>query len=69
MKVQRVNIIIPTNMNKHRKYLYNEMLDLMNKNHFGGEFRNENIKLSSMPKSVLGILNKLKIKYNIGDKK
>jgi len=32
------------------------------------KFKNENIKLSSAPKSVLGILDKLKIKYNIGDK-
>ena len=68
MRIERVNVVIPTNLNKHRKYLYNEMLDLMNKNHFGGDFRNENIKLSSAPKSVLGILDKLKVKYNIGSK-
>lgn len=68
MKVPRVNVIIPTNLNKHRKYLYNEMLDLMNAHRFGGEFKNENIKLSSVPKSVLGILDKLKVKYNIRSK-
>ena len=68
MRIERVNVVIPTNLNKHKKYLYNEMLDLMNKNHFGGEFRNENIKLSSAPKFVLGMLDKLKVKYNIGSK-
>lgn len=68
MRIERLNVAISTNLNKHRKYLYNEMLNLMNKNHFGGEFRNENIKLSNVPKSILEILNKLKIKYNIGSK-
>lgn len=68
MRIERVNVVIPTNLNKHRKYLYNEMLDLMNAHRFGGEFKNENIKLSSAPKSVLGILDKLKVKYNIGDR-
>ena len=68
MRIERVNVVIPTNPNKHRKYLYNEMIDLMNKNHFGGEFRNENIKLSLMPEQLLQILDKLKIKYNIGSK-
>ena len=63
MKIQRVNVIIPSNLNKHRKYLYNEILDLMNKNHFGGEFANEHIKLSSMPETLLEILKDLKIKY------
>lgn len=68
MKVSRVNVVIPTANNKHRKYLYNEMFDLMNAHRFGGEFKNENIKLSSVPKSILEILDKLKIKYNIGSK-
>lgn len=63
MRIERVNVVIPTNLNKHRKYLYNEMLDLMNKNHFGGEFRNETIKLNSAPKSILKILVDLKIKF------
>lgn len=68
MRIERVNVIITTANNKHRKYLYNEMLDLMNAHRFGGEFKNENIKLSSVPKSILEILDNLKIKYNIGSK-
>lgn len=63
MKIQRINLVIHSNENKHRKYLYNEMLDLMNKNHFGGEFRNETIKLSSMPETIIKVLEALKIKY------
>lgn len=63
MKVNRINILIPSKQNTHRKYLYNECLDLMTKYHFGGEFRNENIKMSSMPETVLKTLNDLKIKF------
>ena len=63
MKIQRINVLIPTNQNKHRQYLYNEMLDLMNKYHFGGEFGNEKIKLNSMPESLLKVLEDLKIKF------
>lgn len=66
MRVHRISVIIPTNQNTHRKYLYNEMLDLMNTGKFGGEFRNEHIKLSSMPDKFLKVLKKLKINYEIG---
>ena len=65
MKIQRVNLVIYSNENKHRKYLYNEMLDLMSKGKFGGEFRNDQIKLSSMPESLLKVLEDLKIKFEI----
>ena len=63
MKVERINVLIPTSENKHRKYLYNEMLDMMNNHKFGGEFRNESIKLAGMPSKLLKFLEKLKIKY------
>ena len=63
MKIQRVNILIPSNLNTHRKYLYNEMLDLMNQYKFGGEFKNEHIKLNSAPEIVLKVLEDLKIKF------
>ena len=65
MKIQRVNAVIPTAQNKHFKYLYNNCLDLMSKHHFGGEFKNDTIKLNSMPESVLRILQELKIKFDI----
>lgn len=63
MKIQRINILIPSNLNTHRKYLYNEMLDLMNQYKFGGEFKNEHIKLNSAPDVILKILEDLKIKF------
>ena len=63
MKIQRINVVIPTSLNKHRKYLYNEMLDLMNRYKFGGEFKNEHIKLSSAPEVVLKFLKHLKINF------
>ena len=65
MKIPRVNITIPTIHNKHRPYLYNEMLDMMNVHHFGGEFRNESIKLNSMPKDLLNVLRDLKIRLEV----
>lgn len=65
MKINRINVLIPTEQNRHRKYLYNEMLDLMSKHKFGGEFRNSSIKLSSMPEQVLKLLEDLKIKFEI----
>lgn len=63
MKIHRINVIINTAENRHVKYLYNNCLDLMSKHHFGGEFKNEAIKLNSMPESVLRILEDLKIKF------
>lgn len=63
MKVNRINILIPTQHNKHVKYLCNHCLDLMNKYRFSGEFRNDVIKMSSMPESVVDILKQLKINF------
>lgn len=63
MKINRINILIPTAQNKHRKYLYNEMLNLMSRNGFGGEIRNESIKLSAMPENLLKVLEELKINF------
>lgn len=62
-KAQRVNVMIYPAQNQHRKYLYNDMVDLMNRYKFGGEFRNESIKLSSAPRAILKVLKKLKINY------
>lgn len=61
MKVNRINILIPINENKHRPYLCNEMLGLMKG--FGGEFKRDTIKLSGAPESILKVLEELKIKF------
>lgn len=65
MKVNRINIVVPTALNKHRKYLYNEMLDFMQVNKLGGEFRNEHIKVNSMPEPLLNILKELQIIFEV----
>lgn len=62
MKVNRINLLIPTAQNKHRPYLCNDILRLMNKYGFGGEFRNESIKLSGAPEVVGRILKRMGIK-------
>lgn len=66
MKINRVNVVVHTSNNKHVKYLYNHCLDLMNKYKFGGEFRNETIKMSSAPDSILKELKDLKIDFERG---
>ena len=65
MRVPRVSLVIPSALNKHRKYLYNECLDLMNKYKFGGTFTNEEIKFSAAPQNVIDALKELKINYII----
>ena len=63
MKIQRVNIYIPSNQNTHRKYLYNEMLDLINKNKIGGEFNTHYIKLNGLPEALVKTLEDMKIVF------
>ena len=62
MKVNRINVLIQTAQNKHRQYLCNDILYLMNRYKFGGEFRNESIKLSGAPEVVGKILKRMEIK-------
>lgn len=62
MKVNRINLTIPLAKNKHRPYICNEILALMNRYHFGGEFRTDTIKLSGAPEVVERILKRLDIR-------
>ena len=66
MKINRISLLIPTQKNKHVKYLYNHCLDLMNKYKFGGEFRNDVIKMSLATESILKELKDLKINFERG---
>ena len=61
MKVNRINVLIPYSQNRHKPYLNNEILPLMKG--FGGEFRNDYIKLSAMPETLLEKLKELKINF------
>ena len=63
MKVNRIDIIIKRADNIHKPYLSNDCLELMRRYRFGGEYRNEEIKFSSMPESVLKVLDELKVVY------
>lgn len=63
MKVNRVDIKIDPSLNKHKKYLYNEALELMQTHKFGGEFANSHIKMNGVPEPVLELLNKAKIVF------
>lgn len=63
MKVNRINILISTHANKHKTYLYNEMLDFARNNKLGGSFTNDYIQLNSMPENLIKVLKELKIKF------
>lgn len=63
MKINRINVIIPINQNRHRPYICNEMLKLMSNNGFSGEFKRDTIKLAAMPENLLKVLEELKIKF------
>ena len=60
---KRLNIKIDPKANTHRKYLYNEMVDLMNKGKFGGEIANDYIKLNGIPARLIKYLKKAKIVF------
>ena len=62
-KTSRVNVMIYPAQNQHREYLYNDVINLMSQYKFGGEFKNESIKLSSAPRRILKALKNLKINY------
>lgn len=62
MKVQRVNINIPNNqLNKHKQYLYNNVMDFVKEARLGGVFSNEGIKLDNVPEPMLKLLEEAKI--------
>ena len=63
MKVNRINVFIEHNKNKHLPYLNNHILDLMKVEKFGGEFKPYSIKLSAMPEYLIEKLKELKINF------
>ena len=60
--VNRINVLISTHANKHKTYLYNEMLDLMKKYKVGGIINNDYIKLNGVPETIKDDLKKLDIR-------
>lgn len=65
MKIQRINILIKSNLNKHVKYLYNDCVGLMNKYKCGGIVTNESIKLNSISDEAIKDLKELHINYEV----
>ena len=63
MKIQRISVLIPACENTHRRFLYNEVLDLARRERIGGEFKTDSIKLSSMPENLLKELEEKGIKF------
>ncbi len=49
--------------NKSHQYLYNEVMDIVKKEHIPALFNNEGIKLSNTTKNVIEKLKSLGIKY------
>lgn len=63
MKVNRIDVMIKRDLNKHVQYLDNKTTKLMSDYKFGGEHSNEYIKFNSMPETVLEKLKEFKIKF------
>lgn len=63
-KVNRVNVFIEHNKNKHLPHLNNHILDLMKIERFGGEFKPNSIKLSAMPEYLMEKLKKLNVNFS-----
>lgn len=61
MKVNRINVLIRRIENKHKPYLNNDVMKLMNEFKFGGKYANDSIELSNAPEAVTSVLDKLKI--------
>lgn len=62
MRIQRIDINIPNNhLNKHKQYLYNNVMDFVNEVKIGGVFSNQGIKLNQVPEHALKLLQDAKI--------
>lgn len=63
MKVNRIDVMIKRDLNKHVQYLDNKTTQLMRDYKFGGIHSNEYIQFNGMPETVLEKLKELKIKF------
>lgn len=63
MKVNRIDVMIKRDLNKHVQYLDNKTTQLMCDYKFGGVYSNEYIQFNNMPETVLEKLKELKIKF------
>lgn len=63
MKVNRIDVIIKRDLNKHVPNIDIPIMDLQRYYKFGGLSTNDRIELHSMPETVLEKLKELKIKF------
>lgn len=62
MRIQRIDVNIPNNhLNKHKKYLYNEVTTFVQETKVGALFSNQGIKINQVPETALKILEDAKI--------
>lgn len=65
MKVERINVLISTHANKNTPCLHNQMFALAKEHKIQGEFGNDYIVFSDVPKGIFKVLRDLKIKFSI----
>lgn len=63
MKVNRIDVMIKRDLNKHVPNIDMPIMDLQRYYKFGGLSTNDRIELHSMPETVLEKLKELKIKF------
>lgn len=63
MKVNRIDVVISTHANKNRTYLYEEMFGFAKEHKIQGRFGQDYFELESVPEEAIGLLEKMKIKF------
>ena len=69
MKVNKIDVVILPKQNTHKKYLFNDVLDVVRTEKLSCEFNPNYIKLYNISDRVLEILNKLNIELSKGGNK
>ena len=65
MKVEQINVLISTHANKNTPCLHHQMFALAKENKIQGEYGNDYITFSDVPKGLIKVLRDLKVKFSI----
>ena len=63
MKVDRIDILINPLYNTDKKYLYNDIYDIVKQEKIGAEFNPSYIKLYQVPRELIKKLNEFNISF------
>ena len=63
MKIERVNIVIPRELNRHKPNLNNEVMEIHSHVRIGGVYKMDKIELNGVPEDILVMFNNKNIKY------